>query len=212
MYPVQIYIFRHGETDWNRERRFQGHTDVPLNQKGREQALELKSHLQRLNPEIILTSDLSRALETAKIASEGMSIPIHISESLREARLGAPEGMLRDEILKKFGEDSWLKWLSVDPKDIDFSYPQGESKREQRDRAVNFILKEIEARAELKSVAISTHGGTMMRLAHHCEGSPSGPIPIPNCSLYHLEFHRREKVWLFHGALNLAVSTDKLFK
>ena len=102
MYPVQIYIFRHGETDWNRERRFQGHTDVPLNLKGREQALELKSHLQRLNPEIILSSDLSRALETAKIASEGMSIPIHISESLREARLGAPEGMLRDEILKKY--------------------------------------------------------------------------------------------------------------
>ncbi len=212
MSSVNIYIFRHGETDWNRERRFQGHTDIPLNQKGRQQAMELKAHLALLNPELILSSDLSRALETAKIVSEGLFVPIQISESLREARLGAPEGQLREDIIKTYGEESWQKWLSVDPKDIDFSFPEGESKREQRDRALNFILQELETRADLKSVAVSTHGGTLRRLVHHCESSPLEPIAIPNCSLYHLEFFRREKKWLYHGPLNASPDGEKLFR
>ena len=212
MSSVQIYIFRHGETDWNRERRFQGHTDIPLNQVGRQQALELKSHFVSLAPELILSSDLSRALETAKIVSDGLFVPIFVSESLREAKLGTPEGQLRDDIIKIYGEESWQKWLSVDPKDIDFSYPEGETKRQQRDRALNFILKELETRRELKIIAVSTHGGTLRRLVHHCEGAPPEPIAIPNCSLYHLEFNRQARKWLYHGSLNLSTSGDKLFR
>ncbi len=212
MNSVQIYTFRHGETDWNRERRFQGHTDIPLNEQGRKQAQQLKTELAPFSPQLILSSDLSRALETAKIVSEGLFVPIHVSESLREARLGAPEGQLRDDIIKNYGEESWQKWLSIDPKDIDFSFPNGETKRQQRDRALQFILQEITSRLNLKSLAVSTHGGTLRRLVHHCEGAPNEPIAIPNCSLYHLEFLRFEKKWLYHGPLNISDTTDKLFR
>ena len=209
---VQIYIFRHGETDWNREKRFQGHTDIPLNQKGRLQALELRTHLAPLAPELILSSDLSRALETAKIVSEGSFWPILVSEALREARLGAPEGQLRDDILKIYGEESWQKWLSEDPKYLDFAFPEGESKRQQRDRALRFLIQEMTARPELKSLAVSTHGGTLRRLVHHCEGSPAEPIAIPNCSLYHLEFLRLENKWIYHGPLHIPESAESVFR
>ncbi len=211
MSSVQIYIFRHGETDWNRERRFQGHTDIPLNEQGRQQALQLKTELAPFSPELILSSDLSRALETAQIVSEGLFVPIHVSEGLREAKLGNPEGQLRDDIIKNYGEQNWQQWLSIDPKDIDFAFPNGETKRQQRDRALKFILQEMEGRPELKSLAVSTHGGTLRRLVHHCEGAPNEPIAIPNCSLYHLEFLRLEKKWLYHGPLNISDAADKLF-
>ncbi len=213
---VQIYIFRHGETDWNRERRFQGHTDIALNENGRNQALELRKPIADLKPELILSSDLSRALETAKIVSEGLFIPIHLSEALREARLGAPEGQLRDDIIRIYGEDNWQKWLSVDPVHIDFCYPEGETKRQTRDRAMNFISQEIKTRPNLKTLAVSTHGGTLRRVVHHCEGAPAEPIPIPNCSLYHLELQRptgsTEGKWIYRGALNILDSADKLFR
>lgn len=213
---VQIFIFRHGETDWNRERRFQGHTDIALNNQGRIQALELRTLFSNLKPELILSSDLSRALETAKIVSEGLFVPIHISAALREARLGAPEGQLRDDIIRVYGEDQWQKWLSVDPIHMDFAYPEGETKRENRDRAVNFISQEIQSRPDLKIVAVSTHGGTLRRVVHHCEGAPTEPILIPNCSLYHLEFIRptkeQKEKWVFHGALNVDPNSDKLFR
>ena len=215
LYPaeaVQIYIFRHGETNWNLERRFQGHTDIPLNEKGRAQAVELKAHIQALKPELLLSSDLSRALETAKIVSDGLFIPIQISEALREARLGAPEGQLRDDIIRIYGEDNWQKWLSVDPVHMDFAYPEGETKRQNRDRAINFLRKEIRSRSDLKKLAVSTHGGTLRRLVHHSEGAPQEAILIPNCSLYHLEFFRSTERWTYHGPINVDPATDKLFR
>lgn len=212
MNSVQIYTFRHGETDWNRERRFQGHTDIPLNQEGRNQAYQLKTELASYLPELVLSSDLSRALETARIVSEGLFIPIQISEHLREARLGAPEGQLREDIIKNYGDDSWQKWLSIDLKNIDFAFPNGESKRQQRNRALNFISQEIHSRPDLRSVAVSTHGGTLRQLVHHCDGAPSEPIAIPNCSLYHLEFLRSEQKWIYHGSLNISDAADKLFR
>lgn len=211
MNSVSIYIFRHGETDWNAQRRFQGHTDIPLNEKGRDQARELGKILATLNLEVILCSDLSRAQETARIASHGLEIPIQISKSLREAYLGEPEGKLRDEIIQEYGQDQWQRWLSVKPEDFDFAYPKGETKRQQLKRVLDFVLDYLHKHPGLLKVGISTHGGTLRRLLHHCEGAPNDAIAIPNCSLYKLEYLRDKNRWIYHHSVALGAKSEKLF-
>lgn len=211
MTPVTVYIFRHGETDWNVARRFQGHTNIPLNEKGRRQAQRLGQAFAKLNIQVVLSSDLSRAHETAQIAFENLNTPIFTSTSLREANLGEPEGQLRDDIIKIYGLDSWHKWCSVKPEDMDFSYPKGETKRAQLTRVLDFVHDYFDKNIHIYNLAVSTHGGTLRRLLHHCEGAPSEPIPIPNCSLYKLEFCRIQKKWRYLGTIASVGDNEKLF-
>lgn len=204
MSRVELFIFRHGETDWNRESRFQGHTDIPLNDKGIEQAYELAVAVKAVLPEIILTSDLNRAKHTAQIINESLRVSIIESSMLRECRLGEPEGMLRTQIDQKYGAIAWQKWLSVKSEDQDFSFPKGESKREHLQRQLNFIESFISNHAHISRIAISTHGGSLRRLVHHCQNSPLEPIAIPNCALYKVLFERVKQEWCYEGALYLS--------
>src|ERR1700749_4512270 len=104
-------LFRHGETDWNVEERFQGHIDVPLNENGRAQARGLVEKLAPMGLQVILSSDLSRALETARIAARGLGgIAVEIDPRLREAHLGGAQGLTREEIEKKFGLELVHRW------------------------------------------------------------------------------------------------------
>jgi broad specificity phosphatase PhoE len=208
MASVNLYIFRHGETDWNVERRFQGHTDIPLNSKGRDQALLLRRPLTALAPQLMLTSDLSRAAETAQLVSEGMDIATVSSHQLREAFLGEPEGQLRDEIIKKYGMKSWQCWLSEDPGTLDFCFPGGETKRQHLQRALDFLETQINSRLELKTAAVSTHGGTIRRLVHHCQDAPQEPVIVANCSLYHLQYSRPDHTWHYKGVMGTGAGNE----
>lgn len=201
MSRVEIYIFRHGETDWNRERRLQGHTDIPLNETGRNQARELAKKVHALQPELILSSDLSRALETATIVNDLLQVPMHLSDNLRECRMGEPEGMLRDEVLALYGQDAWDRWISVKESDQDFVFKNGESKREHLVRMTGYIESFLQENPNLKRIAVSTHGASLRRLAHHCEGAPKEGISLPNCALYKLTFDLRSKQWSFESPL-----------
>jgi broad specificity phosphatase PhoE len=211
MKPATIYIFRHGETDWNVQRRFQGHTDISLNENGRRQAKVLAGELKQHQVQVILSSDLSRALETAKIASYDLHIPIEISKSLREAQLGKPEGELRDDIVKIYGEESWQRWLSVKPEDMEFCFPEGETKRAHLNRIKHYLESYLLDHPDVERVGVSTHGGSLRRMVHFCEGSPSDPIPIPNCSMFKLEFNRDKKTWKFLGVVAANEAPEKLF-
>ena len=92
--PRFIYIIRHGETDWNKNRRFQGQTDIPLNEEGRRQAGELARVLADIQPfDRIVSSDLGRAKETASIMSRGFGTPIHDDAGFREMDFGLWEGL-----------------------------------------------------------------------------------------------------------------------
>lgn len=201
---MEFYIFRHGETDWNQSHRFQGHTDIPLNQNGINQALELSLFIQKINPEIILSSDLSRALLTAQIINQHLQLKVMETPALRECRLGEPEGLLRSEIETKYGPDSWKKWLSIDKQDLDFSFPEGESKREHLIRQLNYLENFAFQNTSLKKIAVSTHGGSLRRIIHHCLNSPPNPIPIPNCALYKIIFKLSDKSWHYEGPIYLS--------
>ena len=101
----EAYLIRHGETDWNAEGRFQGHSDIPLNAKGIAQAVSLKASLSKISFSAALSSDLSRARQTAELILQSRSLPIIESPALRERNAGALEGKkteVLDELMRPF--------------------------------------------------------------------------------------------------------------
>lgn len=96
MKPTHFWLIRHGETEWNANRRLQGWLDIPLSDVGRAQAQQLAAHLRSLDqPEFqaVLSSDLSRAAETARIATEHLGLPVQTSATLRERNYGIFQGL-----------------------------------------------------------------------------------------------------------------------
>lgn len=87
------YLVRHGETDWNRERRFQGHADPPLNPAGREQARAVAARLAEVPFAVAYASDLGRASATAAVIVRGRELPVTELAELREKQFGAWEGI-----------------------------------------------------------------------------------------------------------------------
>ena len=200
MKKIMFSIFRHGETDWTAERRFQGWTDVPLNKKGRQQASQLALTLAKLKPEVIYSSDLERARATAEIASRGLSLELKYSSDLREANLGEVEGMLRSEVIEVHGEMAWQKWISGAEADLDFSFPGGETKRAHLQRVKTFLGRLMEENDSVRHFGISSHGGVIARLVHSCEGAPSEPVMIKNCLVHQVEW--AHGVWHYCGQVD----------
>lgn len=95
---------RHGRTAWNAERRFQGHTDIPLDDEGLAQAEALAAHLRGERFDLALTSDLCRAAATAERICAGRALALERDSGLREMRFGAWEGLSWDEILARWPE------------------------------------------------------------------------------------------------------------
>ena len=99
---VHLTLVRHGETDWNKEGKTQGHEDIPLNATGRKEAEALAEELHNVRFDGIVTSDLSRAKETADILSKKLKIPIlEVTELLRERKFGEWEGKSKEDLLAK---------------------------------------------------------------------------------------------------------------
>lgn len=152
---TRIIITRHGETDWNRQGIAQGRTDVPLNEKGKEQARLLAERLKDEQIDVIYSSPLSRALDTAKAVKEfHPNASIVEDEDLIEISLGTGEGM-------KLGGD-WKNALLFDEP----IRPDGESPREVMERSVRAIDR-IVLENKGKSVLVVCHGGVKRMLAMH---------------------------------------------
>lgn len=92
---LELWVVRHGQTDWNLARRIQGWTDVPLNNAGRIQAKKLGKHLEGIPFKALFTSDLVRARTTASILQQHTGAPVTVDERLREKYFGALEGKVR---------------------------------------------------------------------------------------------------------------------
>lgn len=160
-----IYVIRHAETDWNRDLRFQGQTDIQLNEAGREQAQKLRPIMQQLQVESVYSSSLSRAFETAEIATQELKISIQKDDRLRETHLGDAEGLTHDEIVAKFGEHSLVKWRSYEERLLDFHFVNGESKRQMMIRARHAFL-DIAQNSNRNTIAIFSHGMIMRALTY----------------------------------------------
>ncbi|MGK5083192.1 histidine phosphatase family protein [Bdellovibrionota bacterium FG-1] len=196
---MELFIFRHGETDWNAQGRFQGHIDIPLNSRGREQARALVEKLQSKGIEAILSSDLSRAVETAQIVAAELKVPVFIDSALREAYLGAAQGMTYQEILEQFGEDITGRWRSSQPTDADVSYPGGETATQVIERVFGALERFMETQTNLVRIGVSCHGGVIRRVMQRLRPPGSDPVRIPNTVLYQIGFDPQMKKWHLYG-------------
>ncbi len=107
MIPCEMYLFRHAQTRWNLEKRFQGQKDSPLSEMGKLQSKKMAEILQVINPEIVVTSTLDRTKETARLALEewGQALEIIEMEELKESAFGPWEGMMIDDVKRDFPEE-----------------------------------------------------------------------------------------------------------
>jgi broad specificity phosphatase PhoE len=190
-----FYIFRHGETDWNKERRCQGHTNIGLNLTGREQAHNLALKLCDFPIDIIYSSDLERAFNTGTIVAEKKGIPLIADPRLREMSYGLAEGMLFEEAIHCFGLEMWQKLQSFKRINDDAGFPGGETRKIARER-FHSALCEIVEKTTYKSIGISTHGGALRNILHSFLPEDHVMLPIPNCVVYKCEYHVHTKTFI----------------
>jgi broad specificity phosphatase PhoE len=165
-----ILLARHGETDWNREGRWQGWADPPLNDTGRAQAERLADELQELPFDAVYASDLRRASETAEIVAAPHGVPVRTDPGLREIDVGSWSGLTRIEIEERFP---------------DGERPDGETRAEHAAR----VLQAVEriARKNLgHRILIVSHGGSLRAIRSHATDEPHHPLE--NCAVFELHF------------------------
>jgi len=148
-----LYLIRHGETDWNKEGKYTGQTDIFLNETGRQQAREAAKALKIHNPKVIYTSDLIRAVETAQLIAKELHIPIIQDKRLREINQGEWEGLHISEIHSRYGN----QFISHRDNPLIVSAPNGESIAEVKTRVIDF-LNEITVKHPSEQIVISSHG------------------------------------------------------
>jgi len=150
-----IYIARHGETDANKDMKFQGHTDNPLNAKGLAQAKELASLVQNLPLAKIYTSDLTRAIETATPIAKNHNLKIVARPDFKEICFGKWEGLTFKEIKSQW--PSSIEMFLQKPGEAHIE--NGESFHEVQKRAWNAFEEMVAEQKEDTSIMLVAHGG-----------------------------------------------------
>jgi broad specificity phosphatase PhoE len=177
-----IVLVRHGETDWNRERRFQGHADVALNEAGRAQVAALAEELADERFAAAYTSPLRRAAESAEILAARLALVVHPNDALGEVDVGSWSGLTIREVEERFpdGFERWSDWKVE-------GWEDGEQYEDFGRRVVGGLL-EIAGWHPGEQVLAVTHGGPI-RTALAAAVGPSaadarGPnIVVGNCAV-----------------------------
>ena len=149
-----ILLARHGETDWNREGRFQGWADPPLNATGRAQAVDLSVQLMAEELAAVYSSPLRRAYETAEVVAASRGLEPVTVDALREVDVGSWSGLSRAEIEQRFPEQ-YARWL-----DYGQGWEDGETYEQMVDRVVEALQELADGRDGERILAV-THGGPM---------------------------------------------------
>jgi broad specificity phosphatase PhoE len=176
-----ILLARHGETDWNRDKRFQGHADPPLNEHGRRQAQELAQQLAPDPPEAVYASPLQRARETAEIVAARLGLPVGTHSGLREVDVGSWSGLTRTEVEQDFPE-GFRRWV-----DFGHGWEDGETYEQMAER-VETTLLELAGRHPGGRILAVTHAGPVRAAAASARGISIGDArregaTIANCAV-----------------------------
>jgi broad specificity phosphatase PhoE len=147
-----ILIARHGESDWNRERRWQGHADRPLTERGREQARALAARLAHIDIDAVYSSDLRRARDTAAVVAESQALELQIVPELREVDVGSWSGLTRSEAEERFPE-GFARWSSGFP-----GWEDGETYEAMTQRVLEAVHR-IAAANDGDRMLVVSHGG-----------------------------------------------------
>jgi broad specificity phosphatase PhoE len=156
-----ILLARHGETEWNRERRFQGQLDVPLSDVGREQARDLARLVEGEGLRRVVASPLVRARETAEIVGAQLGLDVDLDDRLKEIDVGDWERRLKDDVEREDPET----WAAFRAAGEDWRFPGGESLQEQQDRVVDALVDVTQA-GVLPALLVCHRGVIRCALAH----------------------------------------------
>jgi broad specificity phosphatase PhoE len=149
-----ILLARHGESDWNRDERWQGHADRPLTELGRKQAQDLADRLANVELDAVYSSDLQRARETAEIVARPRGLDVKESPALREVDVGSWSGLTRAEAERRFPE-AFLRWLAGEE-----GWDDGETYEQLGDRVLGAV-RVIAAAHPGERVLVLAHGGSI---------------------------------------------------
>jgi broad specificity phosphatase PhoE len=184
---TDLYLVRHGETDWNRQRRIQGLTDIPLNETGRAQARATGMLLARRRWDGIFSSPLGRAVETASIIA---------------AEVGLAEPTLVDALVERnYGQAEGLDWIEIERRHPRGTVVPGRESREQVGARVIPALMQLAAERPGQALLIVSHGGAIRSVLNQVEPSASHGM-ITNGSVH--------SFWLEDGALRLIAFDDPI--
>lgn len=182
---TRICLIRHGETDWNREKRIQGRLDVDLNDRGRAQAAAIARSLAGRGIAAVYSSDLTRALQTAQTVAEGLGLPVRPEPGLRERDYGIFQGLTAAEAAARFPE-AHARYVARDP---DYDFGTGETLRGLSERIAE-TLGRIGARHPGESILAVAHGGVLDVVYRRATGRPlhtPRDFPVPNAALNWIE-------------------------
>ncbi|WP_336282957.1 2,3-diphosphoglycerate-dependent phosphoglycerate mutase GpmB [Cronobacter dublinensis] len=192
---LQVYLVRHGETQWNAERRIQGQSDSPLTEKGEHQAMQVAQRAKALGITHIISSDLGRTRRTAEIIAQGCGCDVILDARLRELDMGILERRHLDTLTDE--EEGWRRQLVNGTPDG--RIPQGESMQEVSNRmhgALNACLELPEGSRPL----LVSHGMALGCLVSTILGLPAYAerrLRLRNCSISRVDY--QESPWLASG-------------
>jgi broad specificity phosphatase PhoE len=165
---------------------------------GVAQAEKLSRELQRFGLEVLLSSDLLRAHQTAQTIAHRHNIPVISTTELREVDVGAAEGLGYEEVVESFGLGAIERWRSVQPGDLSFAFKGGETKLEAVKRAEACVTRFL-AETDADCVGIVSHGMLMRTLMHYVLPDLKEALPVRNCAYYVLSYHSVTRGWELVG-------------
>ena len=188
---TKVYVIRHGETEWNRAGRWQGHLDSPLTTAGIHQAQQVAQGLSGQTIDVLYSSDLGRARQTADIIGKALHLNVITEPRLREKHLGIAQGLTVKEVTERYPAE-YQQLKSNDP---DYAFPEGESRR-QHGKRISHCCNELVQRHPSQTILLVTHGGSLNRLFYWTQGIPlDAPcrFATTNCAIN--QFVVSESTW-----------------
>ncbi|NDI34370.1 histidine phosphatase family protein [Chengkuizengella sediminis] len=183
-----IGLVRHGVTDWNQKHIIQGHRDISLNEEGKEQAAALGNRLVDSQWDIILSSDLSRAKETASIIAKRLNLVVSsYDERLRERYLGALEGLSYEDRIQKYGDD----WHAIH-QNLELEIEEDE---QLKNRGLE-VIEDVQKLYRNKRVLIVSHGGLINQLLRELLAEFDSKIQNTSITILEKERHQWKSILL----------------
>ena len=192
---LQVYLVRHGETQWNAERRIQGQSDSPLTEKGERQAMQVAQRAKALGITHIITSDLGRTQRTAEIVAQGCGCDVILDPRLRELDMGILERRHLDTLSEE--EEGWRRQLVNGTPDG--RIPQGESMQEVSERMHGALNACLDLPPGSRPLLVS-HGMALGCLVSTILGLPAYAerrLRLRNCSISRVDY--QQSPWLASG-------------
>ena len=164
----KLVLVRHGQSVWNLQNRFTGWVDVPLTEKGKEEAYRAGELLKDVKFDVAYTSALTRAQETLRIILEtvGLLIPVIKDQALNERHYGALQGLKKDRARQKWGADIVHLWR----RSYDIAPPEGESLKDTAARTIPFLERAIMGDiVDGRNVIVVAHGNSLRSIVMYLE-------------------------------------------